>query len=105
MKNKKIYNVTLTADVDFKEIYENFANDFGDNVINAEDDDVREFVYEYISDDDILRVLKEEDKDEIVDKVVYLWTEDIKKESSKTDGRIKVLKAMNDYVLNIIGDE
>ena len=99
------FNVSYLVVVDPDELFENFKNDC--DISSCDETDVRAYVMETLEDDNKLRLLKESDKDYIVTEVVELYN------NEKLDNipievinaREKLLKAMNDYILEVIGDD
>ena len=100
------FNVSYSVVVDPNELFENFKRDYWD-IPNCNESNVRTYVMDTLEEDDKLRLLKESDKDYITNEVVELYN------NEKLDNipievinaREKLLKAMNDYILEIIGDD
>ena len=98
------FNVSYSVAVDPDELFENFKNEW--NISSCDETDIRDYVMETLEDDDKLRLLNEGDKEFIVKEVINLY------HNEKPDipievinAREKLLKAMNDYILEIIGDD
>ena len=98
---KKKFNVSYSVTVDPDEIFGNFKKEL--DISDCDENDVRAYVEDILEDDDKLRLLDEDDKQNIIDDVVDLYNDekpDIPIEV--LDAREELLKAMNDYILKVI---
>lgn len=98
------FNVSYSVVVDPDELFENFKRKW--DISNCNEDDVRMYVMDTLEEDDKLRLLKGYDKDYITNEVVELYNNEKPDISIEViNAREKLLKAMNDYILEIIGDD
>jgi hypothetical protein len=98
------FNVSYSVTVDTEELFEDFKNDW--DISCCDETDVRDYVMGVLEDDNKLRLLNEDDKECIVKEVINLYNNekpDIPIEV--LNAREKLLKAMNDYILEVIGDD
>lgn len=101
---KQKFDVFYSVVVDTKELFEKFKNDC--DISSCDETDVRAYVMEALEEDYKLRFLREDDKECIIDEVIKLY--DYEKPDIPIEvinAREKLLKAMNDYILEVIGDD
>ena len=98
------FNVSYSVVVDPDELFEKFKNDY--DISSCDEADVRAYVMEALEEDYKLRFLYENDKDYIADEVVELYNNEKPAVPIEViNAREKLLKAMNDYILEVIGDD
>lgn len=98
------FNVSYSVAINPDEIFENFKNEW--NISSCDETDIRYYVMETLEDDDKLRLLNEDDKECIIKEVINLYhNEEPDVPIEVINAREKLLKAMNDYILEVIGDD
>ena len=101
---KQKFDVFYSVVVDPDELFEKFKNDY--DISSCDEADVRAYVMEALEEDYKLRFLYENDKDYIADEVVELYNNEKPAVPIEViNAREKLLKAMNDYILEVIGDD